>query len=89
MITSVKNIMLAAALTAGISGAYATKAVHKQQQQYDNSIYLWQQPEGAPALGTVSLAILLFNCYGSQTICATGELLIGNGESPIRLYKSL
>lgn len=88
MITSVKNMMLAAALTASISGAYATKAVHKQQQQYDNSIYLWQQPVGPPVVGTVSLAILLLNCYGSQTLCATGELLIGSGESPIQLLKS-
>jgi hypothetical protein len=89
MITSVKNIMLAAALTAGVSGAFATNAIHKKQQAADLSLYLWQQPEGPPAIGTVSLAISIFACYGNYNLCATGELLLGNGESPYRLYKSL
>jgi len=87
MLFSLKNQILAAALTVGIGGALATKASHRQKDGTILPLYYWTQPVGPPALADPALAKLMFGCFGGLNTCATGTLILGVGETPLVLYK--
>lgn len=88
MLFSLKNQILAVALTVGIGGAAASKKSHRAKDGSLLPLYYWEQPVGPPALGDPTDAKEIFNCYGGLKTCATGILILGVGETPLVLYKN-
>jgi hypothetical protein len=75
---SLKTTILSLALLAGVTGAFATKAVSSAKIQ-DPTIYNWTKPGSPNYQGTVSAAQSNYNCLGAGAVCATGTRVSGSG----------
>lgn len=84
-----KNTMLAIALVAGISGAFATKVANRSK--VDEPRYEWsgsgQFHSGTLDNKTPMEAQDYFGCYGDAVKCISGRLVLGQGSPTIVIFK--
>ena len=83
---------MAIALTVGIAGAFATKAVNMPVLQ--EPVYDWISNDQAPSnpeaefTGSIAQARLHYGCTGFVLTCAVGTKVSGSGSNTVQIFHS-